>query len=29
MSRHYSGPDFSLPHRDARLDLTDLFLPPS
>jgi hypothetical protein len=22
MSHHYSGPDFGLPHRDARLDRT-------
>jgi hypothetical protein len=25
MSHHYSGPDFSFPHGDARLDLCDLF----
>jgi hypothetical protein len=25
MSHHYSGPDFSFPHGDARLDFTDLY----
>lgn len=25
MSHHYSGPDFSFPHGDARVDLCDLF----
>ena len=25
MSHHYSGPDYGLPHGDARLDLTDLY----
>ena len=24
MSHHYSGPDYSFPHGDARHDLTDL-----
>src|SRR6266853_2081449 len=28
MSHHYSGPDFGLPHGDARLDLTDLYAFP-
>jgi hypothetical protein len=28
MSHHYSGPDFSFPHGDARLDLTDLYAFP-
>src|SRR5256714_11027910 len=28
MSHHYSGPDFSFPHEDARLDLTDLHAFP-
>jgi len=28
MSHHYSGPDFSFPHRDARLDFTDLYALP-
>ncbi len=28
MSHHYSGPDFSFPHGDARLDLCDLFAFP-
>ena len=28
MSHHYSGPDFGFPHRDARLDLTDLYAFP-
>ncbi len=28
MSHHYSGPDASFPHGDARLDLTDLFMFP-
>jgi hypothetical protein len=28
MSHHYSGPDFSSPGRDARLDLCDLFAFP-
>ena len=28
MSHHYSGPDISFPHGDARLDLTDLFAFP-
>src|SRR5258706_1690576 len=28
MSHHYSGPDFSLPHGDARLDFTDLYAFP-
>jgi hypothetical protein len=25
MSHHASGPDFGFPHRDARLDMTDLY----
>jgi hypothetical protein len=25
MSHHYSGPDFSFPHEDGRLDFTDLY----
>ena len=29
MSHHYSGPDISFPHGDARLDLTDLYAFPS
>jgi len=29
MSHHYSGPDFSFPHGDARLDFTDLYAFPS
>ncbi len=29
MSHHYSGPDVSFPHGDARLDLTDLYAFPS
>ena len=28
MSHHYSGPDASFPHGDARLDLTDVFAFP-
>lgn len=28
MSHHYSGPDASFPHGDARLDLTDIFAFP-
>ena len=28
MSHHYSGPDWGFPHRDARLDLTDLYAFP-
>src|SRR3984893_8540932 len=28
MSHHYSGPDFSFPRGDARLDLTDLYVFP-
>ncbi len=28
MSHHYSGPDFTSPHGDARLDLCDLFAFP-
>jgi hypothetical protein len=28
MSHHYSGPDVSFPHGDARLDLTDLYAFP-
>src|SRR5712675_1986579 len=28
MSHHYSGPDFSFPHGDARLDFTDLYVFP-
>src|SRR5450755_2923620 len=28
MSHHYSGPDFSFPHGDARLDLTDVYAFP-
>ena len=28
MSHHYSGPDASFPHGDARLDLTDLYAFP-
>jgi hypothetical protein len=28
MSHHYSGPDTSFPHGDARLDLTDLYAFP-
>ena len=28
MSHHYSGPDISFPHGDARLDLTDLYAFP-
>ncbi len=28
MSHHYSGPDSGFPHRDARLDLTDLYAFP-
>src|SRR5712664_2368225 len=28
MSHHYSGPDFGFPHRDARLDHTDLYAFP-
>lgn len=28
MSHHYSGPNGSFPHGDARLDLTDLFTFP-
>ena len=28
MSHHYSGPNFGLPHGDARLDLTDLYAFP-
>jgi hypothetical protein len=28
MSHHYSGPDFSFPHGDARLDFTDLYAFP-
>jgi Domain of unknown function (DUF4331) len=29
MSHHYSGPDFSFPHGDARVDLCDLFAFPT
>ena len=29
MSHHYSGPDYTFPHGDARLDITDLFAFPS
>ena len=29
MSHHYSGPDFTFPHGDARLDLTDLYAFPT
>jgi hypothetical protein len=29
MSHHYSGPDFGFPHRDARLDFTDLYALPT
>ena len=29
MAHHYSGPDFSFPHGDARLDLCDLFALPA
>jgi hypothetical protein len=29
MSHHYSGPDFGLPHGDARLDFTDLYASQS
>jgi hypothetical protein len=29
MSHHYSGPDTSFPHGDARLDLTDLYAFPN
>src|SRR5260370_19620486 len=28
MSHHYSGPDFSFPQGDARLDFTDLYVFP-
>ena len=28
MSHHYSGPDFSFPKGDARLDFTDLYAFP-
>ena len=28
MSHHYSGPNFGFPHRDARLDLTDVYAFP-
>jgi hypothetical protein len=28
MSHHYSGPDVSFPHGDARLDLTDVYAFP-
>src|SRR5215218_3760027 len=28
MSHHYSGPDFTCPHDDARLDFCDLFAFP-
>jgi Domain of unknown function (DUF4331) len=28
MSHHHSGPDYGLPHGDARLDLTDLYAFP-
>src|SRR5215217_995730 len=28
MSHHYSGPDFTFPHGDARVDLCDLFAFP-
>src|SRR5919108_5953715 len=28
MSHHYSGPDFTCPHGDARVDLCDLFAFP-
>src|SRR6476661_11140376 len=28
MSHHYSGPDFSFPQGDARLDFTDLYAFP-
>ena len=28
MSHHYSGPDYGFPHRDAGLDLTDLYAFP-
>jgi len=29
MSHHYSGPDFSFPQGDARLDFTDLYAFPN
>jgi hypothetical protein len=29
MAHHYSGPDFSFPHGDARVDHCDLFVFPS
>src|SRR3954471_13579280 len=29
MAHHYSGPDFSFPHGDARVDHTDLFAFPA
>ncbi len=29
MSHHYSGPDVTFPHGDARLDYTDLFAFPT
>jgi hypothetical protein len=29
MAHHYSGPDFSFPHGDARVDHTDLFVFPA
>jgi hypothetical protein len=28
MSHHYSGPDWGFPHRDASLDITDLYAFP-
>src|SRR3712207_2455312 len=28
MSHHYSGPDFTFPHGDARLDVCDLYAFP-
>jgi hypothetical protein len=28
MSHHYSYPDFTFPHGDARLDFTDLYAFP-
>lgn len=29
MAHHYSGPDFSFPHGDARVDHCDLFVFPA
>jgi hypothetical protein len=28
MSHHYSGPDFGFPHKDPRIDPTDLYAFP-